>query len=312
MIEIQQYKPDCIQVWNQYVHNSKNGTFLFDRNYMDYHSERFQDFSLMIYRNSKLYCLLPANKVDNILYSHQGLTYGGFIINSKVTVSDLIEVLDAVNYYLKEKGIVKVIYKAIPYIYHKLPAQEDLYALFRIPGCRLIARNISSTIFLSNKVKFIESRRSGIRKALKNEIRIEESDHLELFWDILNTNLENRYGVRPVHTLQEMQLLKSRFPENIVLYLAFQGERAIGGTLLYLMGHIVHTQYISASLEGKEVGALDLLFDYLINTQYATCEYFDFGQSTENNGEYLNEALIFQKEGFGGRGVIYDIYEYEL
>ena len=116
MIEIQQYKPDCIQVWNQYVHNSKNGTFLFDRNYMDYHSERFQDFSLMIYRNSKLYCLLPANKVDNILYSHQGLTYGGFIINSKVTVSDLIEVLDAVNYYLKEKGIVKVIYKAIPYI----------------------------------------------------------------------------------------------------------------------------------------------------------------------------------------------------
>ena len=104
MIEIQQYKPDCIQVWNQYVHNSKNGTFLFDRNYMDYHSERFQDFSLMIYRNSKLYCLLPANKVDNILYSHQGLTYGGFIINSKVTVSDLIEVLDAVNYYLKEKG----------------------------------------------------------------------------------------------------------------------------------------------------------------------------------------------------------------
>ena len=118
-----------------------------------------------------------------------------------------------------------------------MPAQEDLYALFRIPGCRLIARNISSTIFLSNKVKFIESRRSGIRKALKNEIRIEESDHLELFWDILNTNLKNRYGVRPVHTLQEMQLLKSRFPENIVLYLAFQGERAIGGTLLYLMGH---------------------------------------------------------------------------
>ena len=155
-------------------------------------------------------------------------------------------------------------------------------------------------------------KRQGIRKALKNEIRIEESDHLELFWDILNTNLKNRYGVRPVHTLQEMQLLKSRFPENIVLYLAFQGERAIGGTLLYLMGHIVHTQYISASLEGKEVGALDLLFDYLINTQYATCEYFDFGQSTENNGEYLNEALIFQKEGFGGRGVIYDIYEYEL
>lgn len=78
------------------------------------------------------------------------------------------------------------------------------------------------------------------------------------------------------------------------------------------MDPVVHTQYISANLEGKEIGALDLLFDYLINTEYSNYKIFDFGQSTENNGIYLNESLIFQKEGFGGRGVVYDIYEYEL
>lgn len=312
MIEIRQYTQDDFQLWNQYLSNSKNGTFLFNRNYLDYHSDRFHDFSLMIYRNSKLYCLLPANRVENTIYSHQGLTYGGLITNSKVTVSEVLEVFHAINLFLKSHGITKVIYKPIPYIYHKIPAQEDLYALSQMSGCKLLGRNVSSTIYLDKKLKFIESRKSGIRKALQHGITIQKSDQTELFWDILDTNLKNKYGVKPVHTLDEINLLKSRFPNNIVLYLAFYGDNAVGGTLLYLMDPVVHTQYISANLEGKEMGALDLLFDYLINTEYSNYKIFDFGQSTENNGLYLNESLIFQKEGFGGRGVVYDIYEYEL
>ncbi len=312
MIEVRLYTPNDIYTWNQYVENSKNGTFLFNRNYLDYHSDRFFDFSLMIYRYSKLYCLLPANRVDNVLYSHQGLTYGGLITNNKATASAVLEVFNVINLFLKQNGITKVIYKSIPYIYHRIPAQEDLYALYRIGECHLIARNISSTIYLSDKIKFIESRKSGIRKALQNGITIVKSEKLELFWEILDTNLKNKYGVKPVHTLQEMKLLQSRFPNNIILYLAFQGDLPVGGTLLYVMDDIVHTQYISASLLGKDIGALDLLFDYLINTEYSNYKIFDFGQSTENNGNYLNESLIFQKEGFGGRGVIYDVYEYKL
>lgn len=312
MIEVRLYTPNDIYTWNQYVENSKNGTFLFNRNYLDYHSDRFFDFSLMIYRNSKLYCLLPANRVGTVLYSHQGLTYGGLITNNKATASEVLEVFNVINSFLKQNGINKVIYKSIPYIYHRIPAQEDLYALYRIGECNLIARNISSTIYLSDKIKFIESRKSGVRKALQNGITIVKSDKLELFWEILDTNLKNKYGVKPVHTLQEMKLLQSRFPNNIILYLAFQGDFPVGGTLLYVMDDIIHTQYISASLLGKDKGALDLLFDYLINTEYSNYKIFDFGQSTENNGNYLNESLIFQKEGFGGRGVVYDVYEYKL
>ena len=75
---------------------------------------------------------------------------------------------------------------------------------------------------------------------------------------------------------------------------------------------VIHTQYISASVEGKELGVLDLMFDFLINREYVNYPIFDFGQSTEDMGHILNEPLIFQKEGFGGRGMIYDIYEYNL
>ncbi len=312
MFEIVRYIPELKGTWNQFVFNSKNGTFLFLRDYMDYHADRFEDNSLLIYRKGKLYSLLPANRIDNVLYSHQGLTYGGLIMNAKVTVDDMVLMVKILNDYLREQGFVKVIYKPLPFIYHTIPAQEDLYALFRNCDARIIGRNISSTIIQANKIKFIESRKSGIRKAQSNQIEIRFSPDLEAFWNILDANLKNKYGVAPVHTLSEMQLLQSRFPQNIKLYLAYKGGIALGGTLLYLTRQVVHTQYISASIEGKELGVLDLLFDYLINQEYIHVPYFDFGQSTEQMGNYLNEALIFQKEGFGGRGVCYDIYEYGL
>lgn len=312
MFEIERYTADQKAIWNQFVLNSKNGTFLFDRNYMDYHSDRFEDHSLMIYRKGKLYSLLPANKMGRVLYSHQGLTYGGLIMSDKVTVADSVEMFRVINACLKESGFEKVIYKPIPFIYHQYPAQEDLYALFRTSNAKIIGRNISSTIIQSDKMKFIESRKSGIRKALSNGITVRQSNDLSAFWEILDTNLKNKYGVAPVHTLSELQLLQSRFPQNIKLYLAYKDDIALGGSLLYVTKQVVHTQYISANIEGKELGVLDLLFDYLINHEYTNYPYFDFGQSTENMGSVLNESLIFQKEGFGGRGLCYDIYEYEL
>ena len=312
MFEIERYTADQKAIWNQFVLNSKNGTFLFDRNYMDYHSDRFEDHSLMIYRKGKLYSLLPANKMGSVLYSHQGLTYGGVIMSDKVTVADSVEMFRVINACLKESGFEKVIYKPIPFIFHQHPAQEDLYALFRTSNAKIIGRNISSTIIQSDKMKFIESRKSGIRKALSNGITVRQSNDLSAFWEILDTNLKNKYGVAPVHTLSELQLLQSRFPQNIKLYLAYKDDIALGGSLLYVTKQVVHTQYISANIEGKELGVLDLLFDYLINHEYTNYPYFDFGQSTENMGSVLNESLIFQKEGFGGRGLCYDIYEYEL
>jgi len=94
--------------------------------------------------------------------------------------------------------------------------------------------------------------------------------------------------------------------------MAFRGDEPLGGTLLFVNRDIIHTQYISASPEGKRLGALDMLFDELINRVADGYRYFDFGKSTEQGGAYLNENLIRQKEGFGGRGVCYDTYEWNI
>lgn len=323
MITVTRYTPQDHQTWNEFVKQSRQGTFLFDRNYMDYHQDRFHDHSLMIYYKDKLYALLPANEVVSAsnneipqkeLVSHQGLTYGGLLTCNKMTAELTCETFEAIGNYLKQEGFSKLTYKAIPWIYHKIPSEEDLYALIHIGKASLCTREISTTILLQNKLRFSEQRRRGISKAKKNSLIIRQSSQEDVlaFWNILNNNLQQKYHTRPVHSNEELQLLMSRFPENIIGYSVLKDEEVIAGTIIFITPQVIHTQYIGASEKGKEEGALDLLFDYLINQKNWKARYIDFGKSTEDSGNYLNTNLIHQKEGFGGRGVVYDTYEWTL
>ena len=323
MITVTRYTPKNHQTWNEFVKQSRQGTFLFDRNYMDYHQDRFHDHSLMIYYKDKLYALLPANEVVSAsnneipqkeLVSHQGLTYGGLLTCNKMTAELTCETFEAIGNYLKQEGFSKLTYKAIPWIYHKIPSEEDLYALIHVGKASLSTREISTTILLQNKLRFSEQRRRGVNKAKKNSLIIRQSSQEDVFafWNILNNNLQQKYHTRPVHSNEELQLLMSRFPENIIGYSVLKDEEVIAGTIIFITPQVIHTQYIGASEKGKEEGSLDLLFDYLINQKKWNTPYFDFGKSTEDRGNYLNTNLIHQKEGFGGRGVAYDTYEWTL
>ena len=313
MLEVFRYTAIHKAQWNKFAARARQRSFLFQRDYMDYHAQRFRDNSLIVLRNGRIHALLPANIDGQTLYSHQGLTYGGLITDNKATTADVCQIFKEINNYLRAEGIRRLIYKPTPWIYHLLPAEEDLYAISTICNAHLIARHISSTICPTHRLPFTESRKSGIRKAQREALQVREATSFESFWKILTQNLENKYHVRPVHTLDEIVLLKSRFPEAIRL---FQVENpsgtVLGGTVIYETPRVVHTQYISASPVGKVQGALDLLFHHLLTEEYKDVEYFDFGKSSEGDGHDLNAQLIFQKEGFGGRGVCYDTYEWIL
>jgi len=309
MFDIVRYTPDRQEEWDAFVERSKNGTFLMKRGYMDYHADRFTDASLLFYLKGKLYALLPANINGSVLHSHQGLTYGGLLMDEHCCAADVLRLFGEMNDWLRNEGVKQVIYKPIPHIYSTAPAEEDLYALFRY-GAKLAARGLSTTIDLTRSSRWRQNRRTALNKATAAGITVTISQNLEPFWHILEENLMQTHGIRPVHTLAEMQLLQSRFPKNIQLYTAHtpQGD-TIAGILLYLTPQVIHSQYISATAEGKAKGAIDALMHRILQTRG---HYFDFGISTEHGGQYLNESLIFQKEGFGGRGTCYDIYEYTL
>ena len=139
--------------WDVFLGDSKNGVFLFARDYMDYHSDRFQDHSLMFYdKSDHLLATLPANLEGQTLSSHSGLTFGGMICGYDMTTATMLLIFDSLLEYMTQQGMSELIYKAIPWIYHRVPAEEDLYALFR-NGARLIRRDVASTISLPMKSK---------------------------------------------------------------------------------------------------------------------------------------------------------------
>ena len=313
MLTISRYTVADEEVWNAFVETSKNGTFLFGRRYMDYHRDRFTDHSLMVWLDHRLIALLPADIKGNTLRSHGGLTYGGLVTDRHMTTELALETFNGINSFLAStQQIDKVVYKPTPWIYHDVPAEEDLYALTNVCHARLSAREVSTAVSLPASIKISEQRRRGRNKAMRNGVEIKESQDLESFWTMLRDNLESRHHVAPVHPAEELELLARRFPRHIHLFTALKGEKLLGGTLVFDCGKVIHTQYIASTEEGKKLGALDLLFSTLVSEQYADHDYLDFGKSTEHQGTWLNKGLIHQKEGFGGRAVCYDTYEWDI
>lgn len=314
MIEIRRYTLNDKQLWNEFVANSKNATFLHNRDYMDYHSDRFVDFSLMAFDNGKLKALLPANIKGDIVYSHQGLTYGGLLMPlmhfNANTMMDIFQVL--VDFF-REQGVKRLIYKAVPHIFHRYPAEEDLYALFRF-GAKEIITNISSTVCCDcEKLPYSKSSvGTTLSRARKSGVVVKQSEDYASFWKILTDNLVNKYGVTPVHTLEEIKLLQSRFPNNIKLYMSYVGEEPVAGVVVYEHGSVIHLQYSSANELGAETRALGYLFHELIDKVYSDRRYIDFGISNEDEGRYLNSSLLETKSQLAARGIAYHIYQIDF
>ena len=106
---VQRYQSSHYEDWNTFVANAKNATFLFHRDFMDYHKERFEDYSLLVFdAKDKLVAVLPAHKIESTLYSHQGLTYGGLILNQKIILSQVILITKSILKYLQKSDISKL------------------------------------------------------------------------------------------------------------------------------------------------------------------------------------------------------------
>lgn len=310
-MQVLKYELSKKEDWDQFVKKSKNGTFLFERDFMDYHADRFDDHSLIIYRKNKIIALLPANQCDDVLYSHLGLSYGGVVVGSDMRAHMMMDIFDVIISYLRNANIKDFFYKCTPHIYHQQPAEEDLYALFR-HGAVLYRRDVSTVVSKTDGVVgFSKGAKYNIKKALRESVRFSELDGLKEFHILLQEVLL-KHNAKPVHSIKELEILKKRFPENVKLYGAFEESRLIAGALIFDTGRVAHTQYLASSDRGREVGALDLVISTLLQDKYKDRAYFSFGPSTEREGRFLNEGLIRQKEGFGGRSIVHDFYKLSI
>ncbi len=310
-IRVELYAPKYKAQWDDFVRQSKNGVFLFFRDYLEYHSDRFQDHSLMFFKSGRLVALMPANLNGNVLVSHGGLTFGGIISDGRMTTPLMLELFRALVDDLRGRGVRKLVYKAVPHIYHVLPAEEDLYALF-VNNARLVRRDVSSTFVAGQRLPPARNRRRALDHARAHGVQMARSQEFTKFMAITDANLQERHGVRPVHTAAEMELLAGRFPENIKLFAVSLRDEMLGGVIIYESRNVAHGQYRNATEKGRELGALDFLMDSLLSGVYRDKPYFDFGISTVNEGRTLNVDLIRNKEGCGARATVYDFYELNL
>ena len=315
MITIRRYHKEDQAIWDAFNWQTKNRLFMFDRNYMDYHQDRFTDHSLMFYNDSnELIALLQACENNSKLFSHAGLTYGGFLINDRMKQHTMNDCFDALLTYGKEQQWTSIIYKTIPYIYHSQPAEEDRYSLYANGG-KIITVDASTYVNLSNPLKMTKGRKAQISRAKREGVIIEELTEKKSFEDFItleNEVLSFRHNTHATHTGAELKMLHDCFPEGIRLFAAMKSKKMIAGTIIYEYDTVIHTQYMAANEEARVIGALDLAIDTVIDKYHNCKKWLDFGISTEHGRIYLNEGLISQKESFGGRTGVYEIWELRI
>ena len=311
MIEVKKYIESDKKLWDNFILLSKNGNFLFLRDYMDYHKDRFIDHSLIFSKNNNPIAVLPAIEKGRDFISHGGLTFGGLIMSRDIRTTEVLEIFELLCNYCIRNSFQTIIYKIIPFIFCNYPAQEDQYALFRY-NAKLIKRDISSVLSLQeNKIRFPENKRQSVAKCEKMNVKVVESNDFSAFWELL-VEVLSKFDVKPVHSLQEITYLKSKMHDKIKLYEARLNDSLLAGILIYDYDRVVHTQYMANSIEGRKARALDYVNYMLINKFYVDRKYYSWGISTEEGGKILNEGLIRQKEEMGGRSITLDTYRIDL
>jgi hypothetical protein len=311
MFEFKLYQSDQKQQWDSFIDSAKNGHFMFKRDFMEYHKERFTDNSLIIYLKNKLIALLPAHRDGSKLASHLGLSFGGLIVDQSMKLYKMIDLIKALIQNLQQQGFTEFIYKATPQHYQSLFSNEDIYSLSLV-GSQITRRDACSVIDLRTNIGFEKGRRGCIKKAYQENLKLDDSTSITDYFSMIENLLKEKYDSKPVHNLQEMILLQSRFPENIKLYTARKDQELLAGIWIFLNKKVIKTQYIASTEKGRSLGAVDFIINELITNLYKDFYYFDFGTSVDQSENGFNSSLMAQKEMFGARTVLCDWYTLNL
>lgn len=308
-IKVIRYENQLKNNWDSFVNEAKNGVFLFHRNFMEYHSDRFNDFSLMFFSDNDLVALLPACKIDTVCYSHKGLTYGGLIVKKECKFGLYKDIFTALIDFLRDQNFTELIIKTLPSIYCEAGNDELSFSHQFCEGS--VEMNIGSVIYNRKDVVFSKSVVRNAKKAQKKGIEIKKSTDFTTFWnDLLLPRLEERFNKKPIHSLDEIIYLKERFPDEIELYSAFLNDKMIAGTILFNNKNFIKSQYIASKSNYNKLGGLDLLHYEIIKN--LKTDYFDFGTSSEDLSTAENSNLLAWKEQFGARTIVFPTYTFKI
>lgn len=320
-IDTRVFQPDDAQYWDEFVARANNGTLFHERRFLSYHPvDRFSDQSLILEKKGKIKALFPAAALEEngkrSLVSHPGSSYGGLIVDRDLSFRDSYDIVELLVNHAKAGGYSKIKMTLPPAIYQSRVSNYIDFSLIK-HGFEYVKRDVSSMLTIEstpeeNLALFRTSHRTAVRKAIKQNVTIRESDDWASFYKILETNLKIRHGVNPTHTLEEIIKLKTLYPERIKLFSAFHQGRMVAGVVNFSVNKdVVLAFYISHDETRQELRAVNLLFYEIIKwCQVNKFKYLDFGIFTVDMDP--NFGLGRFKENFGASGVFRDTFEIEL
>jgi hypothetical protein len=308
---IEVYSENNFELWNDFVGKANNATFLFHRNFMDYHKDRFNDNSLLVFYKDVLVAVMPANKLEQELHSHQGLTYGGLVFGEKVTEAEAKSIFQAILSYLKTNAFNVLYIKQLPDFYF---TKSSFKSLLKKISYEPYKSNMTLAVDLKDEINFHKSKLKNYRKAVRNNVQVRESQSFDEFWNnILIPKLKEKYNSKPVHTLVEISYLKDKFPKRIRQFNAYLNDDIIAGITLFDKGNVVKSQYGAASNIGEDNKAIDYLFIELINMfKSIGKDYFSMGTVSDYSKKGYNEGMLKQKQELGCKVFAQDIYKITL
>lgn len=276
---------------------------------MDYHQDKFQDASLMIYNNHELVALLPANKVGDELFSHQGLTYGGILFTKTQSVDSITAVISVIIEFLKANHIASLTIKQLPEFYYETYA-KDIYNVLQTYNSEIILKQVILAIDYQSEYNIHKTKLKRFNKLKTNGFRIVEGQHeLERFWNtVLIKRLDEKHDSKPVHNLAEIQYLQDKFPSEILQYTIYNDTELLAGITIFKKGKVVKSQYGMASETGEKLKALDMLFVYLIRKyEEEGLHFFSMGTVSNDSKLGYSQGMLKQKQELGCKTFNQDI-----
>ncbi len=292
-------------------------TFQHTPKFISYHGNRYKDLSVIIFHENVpvAFCLAAAEPTNEYtVLSHPGATFGGLISGKGIQGSRLDYILSNLLMYYSNLGFKEFRYKNTPYIYSDKPSDDLLYATYKNGGVQTSSL-LSCALDLRNPTSYSSQRVRGIKKGQQN-VRIQFGwQNINYFWEILIYNLKTKHKSKPLHSLEEINELQKVFNEEIELVVARdkKSEEICAGVVLFKSKNVWKTQYIASGDYGRKIGALDeLIHNIIMAAKSDQVKYLDFGTSNEPSSGILNDGLYSFKSGFGGGGVSYNQYRFEV
>ena len=301
-IEFIEYHSKDNQKWDEIVKLSNSYSFLHERNYMEYHKNRFQDLSFFVKIQNELVGVIPGTILKNDYSSHSGLTFGGLIIKPNKS-SQNYEIMENFIMHLNNSGVKNIRISRMPDMYKDSIDDGDMYALIK-NGFKIGRFSLSQVINLKNGYKLPSHKQRGANKAKRDGLRISICDDSRQVLALAEFNTKRKYGAQITHSYSEMNSLISKFPKNIKCYEVHDSAEMVCGAILYKSKNVNHLQYLASSGRGRKLRGQDYLMEYLLELTLKEEKYFSFGSSTESHGLKLNENLMKAKEEYGAYSVV--------